>query len=110
MDVWALVLVYNPCLVGFGVFVFRVAQCCSECVCAFEMYLDPSSLAYLLEFVSCVGDVGDNYGGLVVVIAPWFVGVGVVGGFGLAGMVEFVFPIIECPGRELAVVEGCFDV
>ena len=45
VDMWALVLVYDPCLVGFGVFVFGVAQCCSKCVYAFEVYLDPSCLA-----------------------------------------------------------------
>ena len=44
VDMWTLVLVYDPSLVGFGVFVFGVAQCCSECVCPLEVYLDPSSL------------------------------------------------------------------
>ena len=45
MDVWALVLVDDSCLVGFGVLVLRVVQCCSKCVCAFEMYLNTSSFA-----------------------------------------------------------------
>ena len=63
-------------------------------------------------------DVRHNYGGLVVVVVVLVVvatrvvgvGVGVFGGRALAGMFEFVFPLVECPGRELAVVEGCFDV
>ena len=80
VDVWTLVLVYDSCLVGFGVLVFGVAQCCSECVGPLEVYLDTSSLAWFLELVCCVGDVGDNYGGLVVVVVGWVVvGAGVVG-------------------------------
>ena len=80
VDVWTLVLVYDPCLLGFGVLVLGVAQCCSECVGPLEVYLDTSSLAKFLELVCCVGDVGDNNGGLVVVVAGWVVVVGVVGG------------------------------
>ena len=30
----------------------------------------------------------------------------VVGGDVLAGMFEFVFPLVKCPGRELAVVKS----
>ena len=68
VDLWALVLIYDPCLVGFGVLVLRVAQRCPKGVGPFEMYLGPSSFAQFLEFVCCVGYVGDNYGGLVAVV------------------------------------------
>ena len=34
---WALVLVYDPCLVGFGIFVFGVAQSCSKSVGPLEV-------------------------------------------------------------------------
>ena len=43
VDVWALVLVDDPCLIGFGVLVLWVAQSCSEGVCAFEVDLDAST-------------------------------------------------------------------
>ena len=45
VEVWTLVLVYDRCLVGFGVLVLGVAQCQSECVGPLEVYLDTSSLA-----------------------------------------------------------------
>ena len=72
--------------------------------------MDSSSFAQFFEFFSCFGDVGDYYGGFVVAVVR---GVAVVvggGGLYLVGVVEFVLPLVEFPGRELAVVEGCFDV
>ena len=45
VDVWTLVLVYDPCLLGFGVLVLGVAQCCPKCVGPLEMHLNPSSFA-----------------------------------------------------------------
>ena len=108
---WAKVLVYNSCLVGFGVLVLGVAQSCSKGVGPLEVDLETSSFAKFLELVCCVGDVGDHYGGFVVGVVGWIgVGVGVVGGWYLVGMVELMLPLVECPGRELAVVEGCFNV
>ena len=59
-----------------------------------------------------MGDIRNNYGGLVVavvvlvVVVGGVVGVGVVVGDVLAGMFEFVFPLVKCPGRELAVVKS----
>ena len=45
------------------------------------MYLDSFSFAYLSEFFTCVGNVGNNYGGLVLGFVCWVVVVvGVVGG------------------------------
>ena len=56
-------------------------------------------------------DVWDHNGGFVVVVVGWIaVGVVGVGSWCLVGMVELVLPLVEYPGRELAVVEGCFDV
>ena len=45
VNVWALILVYDPCLVDFGIFVFGVAQSCSKGVGPLEVDLDPSSFA-----------------------------------------------------------------
>ena len=59
-----------------------------------------------------MGDIRNNYGGLVVavvvlvVVGGGVVGVGVVGGDVLAGTFEFVFPLVKCPGRELAVMKS----
>ena len=108
---WALVLVYYSCLVGFGVLVLGVAQSCSKGVGPLEVDLDTSSFVKFLELVCCVGDVGDHYGGFVVGVVGWIgVSVGVVGSWCLVGMVELMLPLVECPGRELAVVEGCFNM
>ena len=41
--VWALVLVYESCLVGFGILVLGVAQGCSKGVGPLEVDLDTSS-------------------------------------------------------------------
>ena len=110
VDVGALILVNDACLVGFGILVLGIAQSCPEGVGPLEVDLDTSSFAKFLEFVCCFGNVGDYYGGLVVAV----VGVVVVGGGGggwcLVGMVELVLPLIKGLGRELTVVEGCFDV
>ena len=43
VDVWALVLVYNPCLVGFGVLILGVVQSCSKGVGPLEVDLNTSS-------------------------------------------------------------------
>ena len=65
-----------------------------------------------LNFSAVLSNVGDYYGGFVVaVIRGISVGVVVVGGgWCLVGMVELMLPLVEGPGRELTVVEGCFDV
>ena len=68
VDVWVLVLVYDTCLVGFGILVLGVAQGCPECVGPLEVDLDTSSFAQFLKLVSCFGDVGDHYGGFVVAV------------------------------------------
>ena len=48
---------------------------------------------------------GDHYGGFVVAVVGWIaVSVGVVGSWCLVGMVKLMLPLVECPGRELAVV------
>ena len=108
VDVGALILVNDACLVGFGVLVLGIAQSCPEGVGPLEVDLDTSSFAKFLEFVCCFGNVGDYYGGLVVAVVGW---VAVGGGqCCLVGMVELVLPLVKGPGRELAVVEGCFDV
>ena len=65
-------------------------------------------LQSLFEFVSSVGDVRNNNGGLILVVVVLAV-VGVAGGVGvgvgcMVGMFEFVFPLVKCPVRELAVV------
>ena len=63
-----------------------------------------------------MGDIGNNYSSLVVTVAclvvavAGVVGVGVVGVVVLTGLFELVFPLIKCPGRELAVLQSCFDV
>ena len=98
--------------IGNGILVLGIAQSCPEGVGPLEVNLDTSSFAKFLEFVCCFGNVGDYYGGLVVAVVG---GVAVGGGFGgggwcLVGMVELVLPLVKGPGRELAVVEGCFDV
>ena len=66
------------------------------------------SFAQSFEFVSSVGDVGNNNGGSELV-AVVLVVVGIVVGIGISvrcmvGMFEFVFPLVECPFWELAVV------
>ena len=45
VDVWALVLVNDACLVGFGILVLGVAQGCSECVGPLEVDLNTPSFA-----------------------------------------------------------------
>ena len=45
VDVGALILVYDPCLVNFGILVLGVAQGCSEGVGPLEVDLDTSSFA-----------------------------------------------------------------
>ena len=68
------------------------------------MYLYSSSFTQFLEFVCCIGNVGNYYGGFVFVVV-WGVVVGNAGGSGL-----FLVGVVEGPGRELAVLECCFDV
>ena len=71
----------------------------------------PLFFAQFLELVCFFGDVGDHYGGFIVAVAGWIVvGVGGVGCWCLVGMVKLMLPLVECPGRELAVLEGCYDV
>ena len=43
---------------------------------------------------------------VVVLVVVGGVVIGVVDGDVLAGMFEFVFPLVKCPGRELAVVKS----
>ena len=79
-----------------------------EGVGTLELHLNVSSFTKSFEFVSSVGDVWNNNGGLVLVAVVLAV-VGVAGGVGvgvgcMVGMFEFVFPLVECPVRELAVV------
>ena len=64
-----------------------------------------------MNLVCCFGDVWDHHGGFVVAVVGW-IAVGVAGGGGwcLVGMVELMLPLVKGPGRELAVMEGCFDV
>ena len=83
-----------------------------ECVGAFKMYLNSFSFAHFFEFFTCVGYVGYNYGGLVFGSVCWDVVAGVVGGVVglLLQLVEPVYPLVEGPGGELTVFEGCFDV
>ena len=71
------------------------------------MHLNVPSFVQSFEFVSSVGDVRNNNGGPVLVVAVLVaVRVAVVGiSVGnLIGMFEPVFPLIECPVWELAVV------
>ena len=112
VDVWALVLVDDSCLVNFGVLVLGVAQGCSEGVGALKVDLDTSAFAQSFELFCCFWDVGDHYGSFVVVVVGWVAAGAVVGvcSWCLLGMVEFVFPQVEGPGGELAAVEGCFNV
>ena len=44
------------------------------------MYLDSFSFAHFFEFFTCVGNVGNNNGGLVFGFVCWVVVVGIVGG------------------------------
>ena len=44
------------------------------------MYLDSFSFAHFFEFFTCIGDVGNIYGGLVFGFVCWVVVIGVVGG------------------------------
>ena len=55
-----------------------------------------------------MGDIGNNYSSLIVTVAVLVVAV--VGVVVLTGLFELVFPLIKCPGRELAVLQSCFDV
>ena len=109
VDVWALIMINDACLVGFGILVLRIAQSCPEGVGPLEVDLDTSSFAKFLEFFCCFGNVGDYYGGFVVAVVGG-VAVGDGGGWCLVGMVELMLPLVKGPGRELAVVGGCFDV
>ena len=45
VDVWALILVDDACLVGFGILILRVAQGCPEGVGPLEVDLDTYSFA-----------------------------------------------------------------
>ena len=76
------------------------------------MDLDTSSFAQFFELLCCFGDVGDHYSCSVVAVIGWVDAGAVtgVGGWCLVWMVEFVLPLVEGPGGELAAVEGCFDV
>ena len=101
-------MVNDSCLFCFVVLVLRVDKGSPEGVGTLEMHLNVSSFAQSFEFVSSVGDVGNNNGGpeLVAVV---LVVVGVAGGIRIGvgcvvGMFEFVFPLVKCPVRELAVV------
>ena len=111
VDVWALIMINDACLVGFGILVLGIAQSCPEGVSPLEVDLDTSSFAKFLEFVCCFGNVGDYYGGLVVAVVGGIADGdgGGGGGWCLVGIVELVLPLVKGPGRELAVVEGCFD-
>ena len=54
-----------------------------------------------------MGDIGINYSSLVVTVAVLVVAVAGVVGVGvvvLTRLLELVFPLIKCPGRELAVL------
>ena len=108
VDVGALVLIDDACLDGFWILVFGVTLSCPDGVGPFEMNLYSSSFAQFLEFVCCFGNVGNYYGGFVVVVVCGVVVGG--GGLCLVGVVELMLPLVEGPGRELAVEEGCFDV
>ena len=76
------------------------------------MYLYSSSFTQFLEFVCCIGNVGNYYGGFVFVVVWGVVVGGGAGGGGLflVGVVKLVLPLVEDPGRELAVLECCFDM
>ena len=105
---WALVMVNDSCLFCFMVFILGVDKGSPEGVGTLEMYLNVSSFAQSSEFVCSVGDVGNNNGGseltaVVLVVVGVVVGVG-IGVVCMVGMFEFVFPLVECPIRELAVV------
>ena len=104
---WALVMVNDSCLFCFVVLILGVDKGSPEGVGTPEMYLNVSSFAQSFEFVSSVGDVGNNNGGSELVVV--LVVVGIVVGIGISvrcmvWMFEFVFPLVECPFRELAVV------
>ena len=101
-------MVNDSCLFCFVVLILGIDKGCPEGVGTLEMHLNVSSFAKSFEFVSSVGDVGNNNGGPVLVAVVLAV-VGVDGGVGvgvgcLVGMFEFVFPLVKCPVRELAVV------
>ena len=68
VDVWALVLIDDTCLVGFGVLILGVAQGYSEGIGPLEVDLDPSSFAQFLKLLCCIRDVGDHYGCFVVAV------------------------------------------
>ena len=107
-------MVNDSCLFCFVVLILGVDKGSPEGVGTLEVYLNVSSFTQSFEFVSSVGDVGNNNGGSELV-AVVLVVVGIVVGIGnsvrcMVGMFEFVFPLVECPFWELAVVSGCFDV
>ena len=105
---WALVMVNDSCLFCFVVLILGVDKGSPEGLGTLEMYLNVSSFAQSFEFVSSVGDVGSNNGGseliaVVLVVVGVAVGIG-IGVRCMVGMFEFVFPLVKCPVRELAVV------
>ena len=105
-------MVDDACLVGFGILVLGVAQCCPEGVEAFKMYLYSFPFAHFFELFTCIGYVGYYYGGLNFGFVCGVAAAGIVGGvIGLLlGLGELVVPLVEGPGGELAMFEGCFDV
>ena len=99
-------MVNDSCLFCFVVLILGIDKGCPEGVGTLELHLNVSSFAKSFEFVSSVEDVGNNNGGPVLVAVVLAV-VGVAGGVGvgcMVGMFEFVFPLVKCPVRELAVV------
>ena len=76
------------------------------------MNLYSSSFAQFRELVCCIGNVGNHYGGFVLLLSEVLLlhVVLVGGGLFLVGVVELVLSLVEGPGRKLAVLECCFDV
>ena len=74
---WALVMANDSCLFCFVVLILGVDKGSPEGVGTLEMYLNVSSFAQSFEFVSSVGDVGNNNGGseliavVLVVVRVW---------------------------------------
>ena len=100
-------MVNDSCLFCFVVIILGVDKGSPEGVGTLELHLNVSSFAQSFEFVSSVGDVGDNGGSELVAVVLVVVGVVVGIGIGvrcMVGMFEFVFPLVKCPVRELAVV------
>ena len=101
-------MVNDTCLFGFVVLILRINKGSPEGVGTLELHLDVSSFTKSSEFVSSVGDVGNNNGGPVLVVVV-LVAVGIAGGVGvgvgcLVGVFELVFPLVKCPVWELAVL------